>query len=192
VGRGKKIVDIDVVVEKAIALIEEGGVEEFSTRRLAARLGISAMTLYNYYENRGAILKGALHTGIKLLWEGLDGEIAAWRAQGGSALGSYKILAEHLLAFALARPKLCGFIITESAGIDWSADNSQIERILAASGDQAMPRSERLRRDVYLYEVLAFALALKVINGGEEADRYRELLAEGYEQLIERHETVTA
>ena len=65
-GRGKKIVDIDLVVQEAIALIEEGGVEEFSTRRLAARLGISAMTLYNYYENRGAILRGALLKGQKL------------------------------------------------------------------------------------------------------------------------------
>ena len=55
VGRGKKIVDIELVVDEAVALIEEGGVEAFSTRRLASRLGISAMTLYNYYENRGAI-----------------------------------------------------------------------------------------------------------------------------------------
>jgi AcrR family transcriptional regulator len=192
VGRGKKIVDIDLVVDKAIELIEEGGVEEFSTRRLAARLGISAMTLYNYYENRGAILKGALHKGFRLLWEGLEGEVAAWRSRGGSPLGGYKVLADHLLAFALARPKLCGFLITESAGIDWSADDSQIERILAASGEPTAPRSDRLRRDVYLFELLAFALALKVVNGGESAERYRELVTEGYELLIERSERVTA
>ena len=89
------------------------------------------------------------------------------------------------------KSKLCGFIITESAGIDWSADNSQLERILVASDDPGIPRTDGLRRDVYLYEILAFALALKVISGGEAAERYRELLAEGYEQLIERHERVT-
>jgi len=193
VGRGKKIVDIELVVEKAIDLIEEGGVEEFSTRRLAARLGISAMTLYNYYENRGAILKGVLRRGLRLLWEGLDGELAAWRSQGGTPLGAYRVLADHLIAFALARPKLCGFIITESASIDWSADDSQIERIIAESSDQAaLPRTDRLRYDIYLYELLAFALALKVIHGGESAERYRELVAEGYELLVGRHERVTA
>jgi AcrR family transcriptional regulator len=193
VGRGKKIVDIELVVEKAIDLIEEGGVEEFSTRRLAARLGISAMTLYNYYENRGAILKGVLRKGLSLLWEGLDGELSAWRSQGGAPLGAYRVLADHLLAFALARPKLCGFIITESAGVDWSADDSQIERIIAESSDQAaLPRADRLRYDIYLYELLALALALKVISGGESAERYRELVAEGYELLVGRHERVTA
>jgi AcrR family transcriptional regulator len=193
VGRGKKIVDIELVVEKAIELIEDGGVQEFSTRRLAARLGISAMTLYNYYENRGAILQGALLRGIRLLWGGLEEEVAALRAKGGSSLGAYKVLSDHLLAFALARPKLCGFIITEGASIDWSADDSQVERILAAAFDSSWPqRSEKLRRDVYIYEMLAFAMALKVISGGETAERYRTLLAEGYELLIERHERVTA
>lgn len=192
-GRGKKIVDIELVVDKAIALIEEGGVEEFSTRRLAARLGISAMTLYNYYENRGEILKGVLRRGLRLLWEGLEVEVSAWRSGGGAPLGGYKVLADHILSFALERPKLCGFIITESAGIDWSADDSQVERILSAAYDPvSLPRSDRLRRDVYLYELLAFALALKVISGGETAARYRELVAEGYELLIGRHERVTA
>jgi AcrR family transcriptional regulator len=193
VGRGKKIVDIELVVEEAIALIEEGGVEEFSTRRLASRLGISAMTLYNYYENRGAILRGALRKGLVLLWEGLDKEVAAWRSQGGGSLGAYRVLADHLLAFALERPRLCRFILTESAGVDWSAEDSQIERICAYDAGQApVRRSDRLRRDIYLFELLAFALALKVIGGGESAERFRELISEGYELLLDRHEVATA
>jgi AcrR family transcriptional regulator len=193
VGRGKKIVDIELVVREAIALIEEGGVEEFSTRRLASRLGISAMTLYNYYENRGAILKGVLRTGLGLLWMGLDEEVAAWRGGGGSPLGAYRVLADHLLAFAQARPSLCRFILTESAGVDWSAIDGRIEQICAEGADWAgVPRTERLRRDVYLFELLAFALTLKVIGGGESPERYRELTAEGYELLLGRHEAVTA
>jgi AcrR family transcriptional regulator len=193
VGRGKKIVDIELVVEEAIALIEEGGVEEFSTRRLASRLGISAMTLYNYYENRGAILEGALRKGQGLLWEGLDREVAAWRSQGGGSLGAYRVVADHLLAFALAQPRLCRFVLTESAGIDWSADGSQIERICAfEAGPTVTRRSERLRRDIYLFELLIFALALKVISGGESAERFNELVSEGYELLIARHEQATA
>jgi AcrR family transcriptional regulator len=189
VGRGKKIVDIELVVQEAIALIEEGGVEEFSTRRLASRLGISAMTLYNYYENRGAILKGALRTGLVLLWKGLDEEVASRRAQGGGPLCAYRVLADHLLAFAQARPSLCRFILTESAAIDWSAIDSRIEQICAEGADWAgIRRSDRLRRDIYLFELLAFALALKVIGGGESPDRYRELTSEGYELLLGRHE----
>jgi len=183
VGRGKKIVDIELVIEEAIALIEEGGVEEFSTRRLASRLGISAMTLYNYYENRGAILKGALSMGQGLMWKGLDAEVASWRSQGGSLVGAYRILADHLLAFAQARPSLCRFLLTESAGNSWSAFGSQIEKVSGLS-----PAEGELARDVYLFELLAFALALKVISGGETAEGFRSLVAEGYDRLLSRYD----
>jgi AcrR family transcriptional regulator len=189
VGRGKKIVDIELVVQEAIALIEEGGVEEFSTRRLASRLGISAMTLYNYYENRGAILKGALRTGLLLLWKGLDEEVAAWRGRGGAPLGAYRVLADHLLAFARTRPSLCRFILTESAGLDWSEEESRIEAICSQGSGWADARdSDRLRRGIYLFELLAFALTLKVIGGGESPERFRELTLEGYELLLAPHE----
>ncbi len=187
-GRGKKIVDIELVIDEAIALIDEGGVEEFSTRRLASRLGISAMTLYNYYENRGAIVNEALKRGLGMLWSGLPDEIAAWREKGGHPLGAYRVLAEHLLGFALAKPLLCRFILAESAGTDWSDHDSAIERMLGDGIDRA-EREEGLRRDIYLYELVAFALALKVIGGGETRERYRELVGEAYSRLLGGHES---
>ena len=183
-GRGKKIVDIELVVDEAVALIEDSGVEEFSTRRLASRLGISAMTLYNYYENRGAIVKGALNRGLGQLWAGLAEEVAAWRAGGGKPVGAYRVLADHLIAFAVARPRLCRFVLTEGASGDWSASDGPIERICGpvAAGDG--PRPEALQRDIYLFELIIFALALKVIGGGESVERFKELSAEGYERLL--------
>jgi AcrR family transcriptional regulator len=186
VGRGKKIVDIELVVDEAVALIEEGGVEEFSTRRLASRLGISAMTLYNYYENRGAIVRGALKRGFALLWEGLSDEVETWRAAGGSSLGAYRVLADHLIAFAVARPRLCRFILTEGASDDWSSPDGYIERICGAGLGE---RSEALKRDIYLFELVVFSLALKVIIAGETIESFRELMTEGYDRLIRGYET---
>lgn len=186
-GRGKKIVDIELVIEEAIALIEDGGVEEFSTRRLASRLGISAMTLYNYYENRGAILKGALAKGLGLMWNGLESEVAAWRGQGGSPIGAYRVLADHLLGFAQTRPSLCRFLLTESAGNNWSAFGSQIEKMCGLEGVDG-----ELGRDAYLFELLAFALALKVISGGETAEGFKSLVREGYDRLLGRYESLAA
>jgi AcrR family transcriptional regulator len=190
VGRGKKIVDIELVVDEAIVLIEEGGVEEFSTRRLASRLGISAMTLYNYYENRGAILRETLKRSVGLLWNGLSSEVAAWRARGGDAIGAYRILADHLLGFAKARPRLCRFVLTECAGDDWTVLDAQIEK--ACGDSEPGLRSEELRRDIYLFELMVFALALKVIGGGETPERFVELVDEGYSLLLKRHETAAA
>ena len=189
-GRGKKIVDIELVVDEAIALIEEGGVEEFSTRRLASRLGISAMTLYNYYENRGAILRETLKRGVGLLWDGLSAEVAAWRSGGGSPVGAYRVLADHLLGFAKARPRLCRFVLTECAGDDWSVLDSHIEK--ACGNSDLGVRPEELRRDIYLFELVIFALALKVISGGETPERFIELADEGYGLLLKRHEAVAA
>ncbi len=187
-GRGKKIVDIELVVDEAVALIEEGGVGEFSTRRLASRLGISAMTLYNYYENRGAIIKEALSKGLGLLWEGLPAEVTAWRENGGSPLGAYRILAEHLLSFAMARPLLCRFILTEDADGDWTARSGQIEKICGLESLKWAEDTAIVRRDAYLFELLAFAVALKVIGGGETPERFGELVGEAYRLLLARHE----
>ena len=191
-GRGRKIIDIELVIEGAIALIEEGGVEEFSTRRLAARLGISAMTLYNYYDNRQAIMTGALRRGLGLLWDGLFEKIADWRARGGNPLGSYRILADHLLTFAIAHPRLCRFILTEGSTGDWMARAGQIERIYGPDGRGEGLLSEPLRRDIYLFELLIFALTLKVLVGGESAERFRELSMVGYERLLGLYEASVA
>jgi AcrR family transcriptional regulator len=188
VGRGKKIVDIELVVEEAIALIEEGGVEEFSTRRLASRLGISAMTLYNYYENRGAILKGALRKGLSIMWGGLEQEVGDWRSGGGSSIGAYRVLADHLLSFALARPSLCSFVLTESAGNDWHAFDAEVDRICRGSSGGSPERSPEMSRATYLFELLVFALALKVIGGGETAENFRALMSEGYDLLLSGYE----
>ena len=180
-GRGKKIVDIELVIDQAVALIDEGGVEEFSTRRLASRLGISAMTLYNYYENRDAILKEALMRGLGLLWAGLEVEVAEWRAKGGDGLGAYRVLADHILAFAASRPRLCHFVLAESSGTDWTGSDSPVERICCPDSGT---RADDSRGAVYLFELVVFALALKVISGGETAERYDALVDEAFELLL--------
>lgn len=191
-GRGKKIVDIELVVDEAVALIEEGGVEEFSTRRLASRLGISAMTLYNYYENRGAIIKGAVNRGLDLLWSGLSEEVDAWREKGGGTVGAYRVFADHLLSFAIARPRLCRFILAEGAAGGWNGREGWMEKIFGPKGADEPERSEPLDRDIYLFELLVSALALKVVGGGETPQRFRELATEGYERLLGRYEASSA
>ncbi len=40
----------------ALELIEESGLEAFSLRKLAARLGCEAMSLYNYFKNKSELL----------------------------------------------------------------------------------------------------------------------------------------
>ncbi|MEZ5922351.1 MAG: TetR family transcriptional regulator [Parvularculaceae bacterium] len=50
----------EAVAAAALALIEEEGLARFSTRRLAARLGLQAMSLYHYFPNRGALTEAVV------------------------------------------------------------------------------------------------------------------------------------
>jgi len=46
------------VLAAAVALADEGGVEELSMRRLAKKLGVEAMSLYNHIANKDQLLDG--------------------------------------------------------------------------------------------------------------------------------------
>lgn len=46
--------------EAALDLIETEGLEAFSTRRLAATLGVEAMSLYHYFPSKAAVLDGVV------------------------------------------------------------------------------------------------------------------------------------
>jgi AcrR family transcriptional regulator len=192
-GRGKKIVDTDLVVDEAVALIEEGGVEEFSTRRLASRLGISAMTLYNYYANRDAILAAALAKGRKMLWSGLPEEIDELRNEGGNPLGAFRLFADRLLVFALERPRLCRFILSGGAEDSANVGAGQVlESLIAFAQSSALIDTgwlDLLKRHIFLFEMLADSLAMKVLAGSVSPEEYKELAAESYQLLLGSHES---
>lgn len=48
------------VLEAALQLIDRDGLEGFSMRKLGARLGVEAMSLYNHVENKGALFDGVI------------------------------------------------------------------------------------------------------------------------------------
>ncbi len=50
----------DAIVAATLALIEGEGLEAFSTRKLGARLGLQAMSLYHYFSSRDALLDAAV------------------------------------------------------------------------------------------------------------------------------------
>src|ERR1044072_5427144 len=48
------------VLEAAVRLADEGGIEALSMRRLARELGVEAMSLYNHVANKSALVDGAV------------------------------------------------------------------------------------------------------------------------------------
>jgi AcrR family transcriptional regulator len=58
----KPLLSRDRIVTAALALIDEEGLTALSTRRLAARLGVSGPSLYNHFATKEAILDAAADT----------------------------------------------------------------------------------------------------------------------------------
>lgn len=50
----------DLVLETAITVADDGGLEQVSMRNVAGRLGVTAMSLYNYFENKDRMIEEML------------------------------------------------------------------------------------------------------------------------------------
>jgi AcrR family transcriptional regulator len=85
----------DDICTAALALVDEEGLEALSMRRLGARLGIEAMSLYHHVRDKADLLD-ALHAAVlgKLEPEGVKGD--AWRPLlGGLARALRSALLRH-------------------------------------------------------------------------------------------------
>ncbi len=68
----------DRIVDAALELIEEGGVDSLSMRRLGTRLGVEGMTLYTYFRNKSELLDAAAEHILEALDTDFD-RSAAWQ-----------------------------------------------------------------------------------------------------------------
>jgi AcrR family transcriptional regulator len=200
VGRGKKIDDVAVVVDAAIKLIEEGGIEEFSTRRLAAALRISAMTLYNYFSDREAILKEVAIRCLGDFTRGIEDELAAERAAGrsGNPLHALKLLAQRLFELGMARPRLYLFLFDSSMG--GVREDPEVSKQyghfaeVAAAALKERSLAEELKRDVLLFELLANSLVIGTLRwpGSIGKDECLSLVDQAYDRFLLRYESLVA
>jgi AcrR family transcriptional regulator len=59
-AEGRPRLNRDLVLETAIRLADEVGLEKLSMRRLGEELGVEAMSLYNYVSNKADLLNGMI------------------------------------------------------------------------------------------------------------------------------------
>lgn len=93
------------IVAAALTLIEEEGLDAFSTRKLGARLGLQAMSLYHYFPSREALLDAAVDRMIaevplpdiaRVGWRsGLQRLARDYRAMGRRHLRAIPLLAQR-------------------------------------------------------------------------------------------------
>lgn len=91
------------MLQAAVALADEHGLDAMSMRRLAQELGVEAMSLYHYFANKGELLGGMLDAvSAEMELPSPEGE---WR----SALRSAAISAHETL---LRHPWACSLLMT--------------------------------------------------------------------------------
>ena len=96
------------ILRHALELIVQDGFQGFSMRRLAARLGIAAKTIYNYYRSQDELY-------ICILTKGFDQLYAAFKeaVRGhGPPLGQLEAAIRAYVAFGLANPHLYNLMFT--------------------------------------------------------------------------------
>ena len=90
----------DRIANTSLELIDEIGLEEFSTRRLGAALGCEAMAIYNHFASKDALLDAVVDKLIKDVHVPAKGE--GWQSRVRGFARSYRALAHaHPKAFPL-------------------------------------------------------------------------------------------
>jgi TetR/AcrR family tetracycline transcriptional repressor len=84
-----------MIIDAALAMLDEAGLPGLNLRALAKRLGVSPMALYGYFEDKDALLDAVAAAAlVASLPENRGGE--AWDAQLGAALRAmHAVLLAH-------------------------------------------------------------------------------------------------
>ena len=104
------------IAQAALALIDEEGLDAFSTRKLGARIGLQAMSLYHYFPSREALLDAACDRMVaevplpdpgRAEWRrGIQELARQYRAMGHCHLQAIPLLAQR----CPASPAMQGFL----------------------------------------------------------------------------------
>ncbi|GAB1458055.1 hypothetical protein MASR2M48_33630 [Spirochaetota bacterium] len=167
-ARAKRLDNPNQIIDATLELIEKDGLQEFSTRRLSNKLNISATTLYNYYENKEAILRDSLITSIQKFSTQQFELLKAKLKSGENPLKYFKMLPESLLNFGTNHPYLYKFMfdINNSKFLDDSKVVEQYKRgFTIVERHIVNPKDfKQLHCHVYLYEVISNTLVMRVLD----------------------------
>lgn len=98
----------DRIAETALAILEAEGADAVTMRRVAAEAGVTPMATYKHFASRETLLRAVAEAGFR--------EVAAtWdhRPGGGGFEARLMRLADDLLDFALGKPHLYAFLLTD-------------------------------------------------------------------------------
>ncbi len=126
------------LVEEAVRLIEREGLDAFSLREVARRVGVSANAAYRHFEDKDALLAAVAARGLGVLARRMREAIesVSTRGAGPRAIAHFRATGRAYVAFALAKPEL--FRVTFARGAitpdDERCENGELSPYALLSG----------------------------------------------------------
>jgi AcrR family transcriptional regulator len=100
-GRQTRTLSRERILQAAVRLVDEQGLEALSMRRLGQELGVQAMSLYNHVPSKAALLYGILERVLSEM-NPLYGPDADWRERLRAGMGAFRQVGlAHPRVFAL-------------------------------------------------------------------------------------------
>jgi AcrR family transcriptional regulator len=105
------------LVEEAVRVVEREGLEAFSLREVARRVGVSANAAYRHFEDKDALLGAVASHGLGVLSRRMREamEAVSVRGAGPRAIAHLRATGRAYVGFALAKPEL--FRVTFSRSV---------------------------------------------------------------------------
>ena len=141
------------ILEQALDLMSRHGFDGFSMRKLGSRLGVSAKTIYNYYQNKDEIYLAILTRGFSELYDRFEKTVASYPdplerlKQMGRAYLNFGLEQANIynLMFTWHVPKFKDYVgtpVEKAARIELetalTVSDIFMKAIMAASGDNGM------------------------------------------------------
>lgn len=123
------------VLEAALKFIDKEGLAALSMRRLAAQLGVEAMSLYNHVDDRRDLLEGVANLVLSRI-EPPDPALPWQQRLEAIALGLYQAL--------LAHPPLVTLLASAEARVSDPVVISGLDMIAAALAESGLTRAQQV------------------------------------------------
>ncbi len=168
-----------VIVEEAIAAIDQDGLNALTMRSLGHRLGVEAMALYRYVNGREDLLEGVvddLVDRIRVEPDGRTDPLDGWQAV-------LQLLAHSVREVAVAHPRVFPLMATRHPSAPWLRPPLRSLRIVDEFIDALTARGFSDRQAVQAYRIftsfLLGHLLLEVAELGATTGPVEEPLDEG-------------
>ena len=132
------------ILAAGMRLLEKGGLEAVTMRRVAGAVGVTAMAIYHHFSNRDALLRALADVEVDRIAAIFDA-----RPARGPPVRRLRRMAESYVDYAFARPRLFAFLFLQ--------DRPDVRRFPADFRDRQSPMLNRVA-DTVAEAMLAGAL----------------------------------